>query len=221
MKKFERLGEARTPDGTVLSLHRHDGDYYLWADGIELMTTRRHLSEDKLAEVTCARLASVPDARVLIGGLGFGFTLKAALPLLPAGARVVVAEIVPEVIAWYTNPEYGLAGTSAADPRVEIRLADVVDILRAEPATYDAILLDTDNGAESLTTAGNSRLYDDGGIQLALAALRPGGQLAYWLADDEPKFARALRRAGLRVEIMAIQRHPTSGRTHNLVIAQR
>lgn len=221
VKITEKLESAKTPDGTVLTLYRHDGDYYLKADGIELMTTRRHQSEDELAIHTCTRLQSVPNARVLIGGLGFGFTLKAALRLLRDDARVVVAEIMPEVIEWYTNPAYGLAGDSATDPRVELRVVDVRNVLRDEPGGYDAILLDTDNGAESLTTAGNSRLYDDAGIHAAVAALRPNGQLAYWLADEEPRFQRALRRAGLRVETIAARRHPNSRQHHHLIIAQR
>jgi spermidine synthase len=221
VKKFERLDAAKTPDGTVLTLYRHDGAYFIWADSVELMSTRRHQSEEKLGELVCAPYHDTPKARALIGGLGFGFTLVAALRALGDDAHVVVAEIVPEVITWYSNPEYQLAGDTLRDPRVEIRLADVAKVLRDSPGTFDAIMLDTDNGAESLTTAGNDVLYHDAGIQTAVAALRPGGTLAYWLAGNDRSFERALRRAGLNVEVTAIRAHTTSGGRHTLFIARQ
>jgi spermidine synthase len=221
VKKFERLGEAKTPDGTVLTLYRHDGAYFMWADGVELMSTRRHQSEEKLGELVCAPLKDTPNAKVLIGGLGFGFTLVAALRALRPDAHVVVAEIVPEVIGWYTNPDYHLAGATTSDPRVEIRLADVAHVLRDSPGQFDAIMLDTDNGAESLTTAGNDVLYRDDGIRTAIAALRRGGTLAYWLAGKDRGFERSLRRAGLTVEVIAVRAHTTSGGRHTLFIARR
>src|SRR5262245_6155345 len=115
MKRYERLGAARTPDGTELVLYRHDGAYLIRADGVELMSTRRHLSEDRLAEVVCAPIRDTPGARVLIGGLGLGFTLRAALQTLGADAEVVVAELVPEVIAWNAEPEYALSADAMRD----------------------------------------------------------------------------------------------------------
>src|SRR5687768_18416080 len=118
MKRFERLGEARTPNGAVIALYRHDGSYLIRADGVELMSTRRHLSEDRLAEVACAPLRDVPRVRVLIGGLGLGFTLRAALRWLREDAEVVVAELVAEVIAWNAEPKYGLSVDAMNDPRV-------------------------------------------------------------------------------------------------------
>src|SRR3954469_25808577 len=118
MKPFERLGETRTPNGTVITLYRHDGSYLIRADGIELMSTRRHLSEDRLAEVACAPLKEVPRARVLIGGVGLGFTLRAALRLLRDDAEVVVAELLAEVIAWNADPQYDISVGAMRDPRV-------------------------------------------------------------------------------------------------------
>lgn len=221
MKKFERLDEARAPDGTVLTLYRHDGAYVIRVNGVELMSTRRHNSEDRLAELVCAPLASASDARVLIGGLGLGFTLKAALRLLPASARVVVAELVVEVIDWNRNPDYALAAEALADPRVEMRHADVAQVLAANPASFDGIMLDVDNGADPLTTAGNARLYRDEGIELAVAALRPGGLLAYWSAESDPSFERSLRRAGLAVEVTRSRAHTTSGGFYTLFLARR
>src|SRR5919112_6317 len=116
MKPYERLDEARTPNGTVLTLYRHDGAYLIRADGVELMSTRRHLSEDRLAEVACAPLREVPRARVLIGGLGLGFTLRAALRHLRDDAEVVVAELVAEVIAWNADPSFDLSAEAMRQP---------------------------------------------------------------------------------------------------------
>ena len=148
MKPYERLGEARTPNGTVLALYRHDGAYLLRADGIELMSTRRHLSEDRLADVACEPLGERAGARVLIGGLGLGFTLRAALTHLRADAEVVVAELVPEVIAWNADPRWELSAEAMRDPRVRVVHDDVIDVLRANAGGFDAIMLDTDNGPD-------------------------------------------------------------------------
>ncbi|MDB4949564.1 MAG: hypothetical protein JWM27_2213 [Gemmatimonadetes bacterium] len=220
LKRVERLGEATAPDGTVLTLFRHDGNYTLRVAGVELMSTRRFLSEEKLAERVCRPLADTPGACVLIGGLGFGFTLRAALRVLPADARVTVAEIVPGVVEWNRNPEYPLAAAELADPRVDLRLADVADVLREGRGAYDAIMLDVDNGAEALTTGGNAELYRSRGVRLAMAALRPGGRLAYWSAEEEPEFAATLRRAGLLVEVARVRAHATLRARHTLLLAQ-
>jgi spermidine synthase len=221
MKKLERLAEARTPDGTLLVLFRHDGEYLIRADGAELMSTRHHHSEDRLAELACGPLRGRPDAQVLIGGLGFGFTLAAALRVLPAGARVVVAELVRAVIDWNENPEYALAGAALRDPRVELRHADVAHVLRESAARFDAIMLDVDNGPDPMTTSGNGALYGDAGVRMAAGALRPGGRLVYWSAQDDRKFERTLRRAALAVETTRVWSHGTSGALHTLFVAQR
>src|SRR5215216_1160786 len=159
MKRFERLDEATAPDGTVLTLYRHDGAYYILADGAELMTTRRHHSEDRLAELVCAPLASVAGARVLIGGLGLGYTLRTALRSLAADAKVFVVELVEAVIRWNENPEYGFGRDALRDPRVTLIQDDVANVLAANPGEYDGIMLDVDNGAAAITTADNVRLY--------------------------------------------------------------
>jgi spermidine synthase len=220
VKRSERLGEATAPDGTVLTLFRHDGAYSLRVGGIELMSTRRHHSEEQLAERVCLPLRSSSGSRVLIGGLGFGFTLCAALRLLPDDAQVVVAEIVPEIIEWNRNPDYPLASAALADPRVDVRHDDVANVLRANRGAFDAIMLDVDNGADALTTGGNSELYRSRGIRAAVAALRPGGRLAYWSADADPGFAAVLRRAGLRVQTLRVRAHESSGGWHTLLVAQ-
>ena len=220
MKKLERLAEARTPDGTLLVLLRHDGEYLIRADGAELMSTRHHRSEDMLAELGCAPLRAREDAHVLIGGLGFGFTLRAALRILPASAQVVVAELVRAVIDWNRNDEYPLAAPSLRDTRVELRHADVAQVLRESAGRFDAIMLDVDNGPDPMTTSGNGALYGDAGIRMTAAALRPGGCLVYWSAQDDRKFERALRRASLDVEVTRVWSHGTSGALHTLFVAR-
>ncbi len=219
MKRTERLGEATAPDGTVLTLYRHDGDYTIRVRGIDLMSTRRFHSEEQLAERVCRPLAGHEAPRVLIGGLGLGFTLRAALRVLPPDARVVVAEIVAGVIEWNRDPEYPLAHASLADPRVELRHADVADVLREGRGAFDAIMLDVDNGADALTTGGNAELYRRAGVRAAASALRPGGRLAYWSADEDPQFAALLRGLGLTVETVRVRAHATSGGAHTLLLA--
>ena len=189
MKRLERLGEARTPNGTVIALYRHDGAYLIRADGVELMSTRRHLSEDRLAEVACAPLRDVRGARVLIGGLGLGFTLRAALRHLREDAEVVVAELLAEVITWNADPRYGLSVDAMRDPRVRVLHDDVVDVLRANPAAFDAIMLDTDNGPDGMLMSENAPLYATRGVGVTVAALRAGGSIVYWSVADDPGFA--------------------------------
>jgi spermidine synthase len=220
MKRTERLGTATAPDGTVLTLYRHDGAYSIRVDGVELMSTRRHHSEDRLAEVVCGPLQQQAGAQVLIGGLGLGFTLRAALASLAPDARVVVAEIVAGIIAWNENPDYALAGAALRDERVELRHDDVADVLRESPGCFDGIMLDVDNGAEPLTTAANAQLYGRAGVELAAAALRPGGRLAYWSAGGDHEFEALLRRAGLAVEVVRARAHATSGGRHTIFVAR-
>ena len=219
MKPLERLGEARTPDGTVIALYRHDGAYLIRADGVELMSTRRHLSEDRLADVGCAPLRHVRQARVLIGGLGLGFTLRAALTQLSGDAEVVVAEFLAEVIAWNANPDYNLSVQAMADARVRIVQDDVVNVLRANRVGFDAIMLDTDNGPDGMLMTENARLYAARGIATTMAALRSGGRIVYWSVGDDPKFAAALQRSGLIVETLRVRAHNTTGPMHTLYVA--
>jgi spermidine synthase len=220
VRPTERLGEARTPDGTLLELLRHDGAYLIRADGVELMSTRRHLSEDRLAEVACAPLRARPGARVLIGGLGLGFTLREALRHLAPDAEVVVAELVQEVIAWNAEPAYDLSAEAMRDPRVRIVHDDVSNVLRAGATGFDAIMLDTDNGPEGMMLSENSRLYAARGIATTIAALRPGGVIAYWSVGDDPGFASGLARAGLAVTTLRVRAHATAGPMHTIFVAR-
>ena len=209
------------PDGTVLTLHEHDGDYVIRVDGVELMSTRRHASEERLAELACLPVRHTSGARVLIGGLGLGFTLRAALRCLAPDARVVVAELLPEVIAWNENPSFPLAREALADARVDVRQVDVARILHESPGMFHAIMLDVDNGPDPLTTTANARLYGDDGIAMTVAALRPGGRLAYWSAHADAAFEGSLRRAGLAVRVTKARAHGVRGAWHRLVVGHR
>jgi spermidine synthase len=219
MKPWEQLDEACTPNGTRITLCRHDGAYLICADGVELMSTRRHLSEDRLAEVACEPLRQVPGVRVLIGGLGLGFTLRAALRALGDDAEVVVAELLPEVVAWNADPRYGLSTGALGDVRVRVVRDDVTNVLRATPGGFDAIMLDTDNGPDGMLMSENGRLYAATGIMATRAALRPGGSIVYWSVGDDPAFAAALRGAGLKVRFLRVRAHATSGPMHTLYVA--
>ncbi len=221
MKPVETLASAVAPDDSKVVLYRHDGAYLMVVDGVELMSTRRIHSEVQLATLACAKLKERAGAAVLIGGLGFGATLKAALEQLAPHARVVVAEILPEVIAWNRNADWALAGAAMDDPRVAMRTADVIDVLRESPAAFDAIMLDVDNGAESFTTGSNKRLYGEKGIRLAAAALTPTGTLAYWSVDSEPAFVRALKREGFTTAVHKVRSHATSGGYNHIILARR
>ena len=219
MKPYEKLAEARTPNGTVLALYRHDGAYLIRADGVELMSTRRHLSEDRLAEVACAPLRERANARVLIGGLGLGFTLRAALRELRGDAEIVVAELLAEVIDWNADPRFELSAEAMRDARVRVLHDDVIDVLRANRGAFDAIMLDTDNGPDGMLMSENAPLYARTGIADTVAALRPGGAVVYWSVGDDPKFARALRGAGLGVETLRVRAHDTTGPMHTIYVA--
>jgi spermidine synthase len=185
------------------------------------MSTRHHHSEERLAELACAGLRGRPSVRVLVGGLGFGFTLKAALRSVAEDARVIVAELLRAVIDWNQQPEYGLAGAALRDPRVELRHADVAQVLRESAGQLDAVMLDVDNGPDPMTTSGNGALYGEAGVRLAAAALRPGGRVVYWSAQDDRRFERTLRGAGLAVAVERVWSHRTSGALHTLFVARR
>ena len=221
MKKTILLDQATTPDGWPMTLHEHDGVFMIRVDGVELMSTRQHHSEEKLAELACAQVGKQSgNARVLIGGLGLGFTLRAALENLGPDAAVVVVEHMPAVIRWNENPEYKLAADAMADPRVEVIAGDVVDVLKTSRGQFDAIILDVDNGASGLTAAGNGRLYSTSGLAMIRSALRPDGCLAVWSADADPAFVETMGQAGFAVTVERARTHPTGGSWNSLFIGR-
>lgn len=202
------------PNGSVLTLFRHDGHYLIRSDGAELMSSRHHLSEDRLAELVCDPLATREAPRVLIGGLGLGFTLRAALRALGADARVDLVELSDAVIRWNRNPEYDLARAELADERVTLIHADAARVIADSVNRYDGIMLDVDLGVETVQATGNGALYTAVGIRRTVAALRPGGRVAWWSAAAEPAFETRLRGANLKADIVPVRTHATGGATH-------
>ena len=187
-----------------IELHERDGVVTLRCDGWELMSSRAHHSEQALAALACQRLPGAPT--ILIGGLGLGYTLRAVLDRAPAAAHVVVAELLPEVIAWNRGRLGHLAGHPLDDPRVSVACADVAALLRTTAqASVDAILLDVDNGPEAVMFPANASLYDADGLDLMRRTLRPNGVLAVWSADRSPRFEQALSAAGFAWEAHDIQ----------------
>jgi spermidine synthase len=196
IRAWEKIAVARAPEGGELVLYRRACEFVIRVDGHELMSSRAHGSEEAMAVLACERFAQAEAPRVLIGGLGLGYTLAATLRLLPATARVVVAELVPAVVEWNRGLLADLAGRPLDDPRVEVKVLDVARVLRATRQRYDAILYDVDNGPAALTRKANLILYGDQGIRLVRSTLRPGGVFAVWSAEPDLLFAARLRRFG-------------------------
>ncbi|MGE0593233.1 MAG: hypothetical protein AB7G23_13410 [Vicinamibacterales bacterium] len=217
MKPWEVIGRTHTPDGTELTLHQHPSGFVIMANGQSLMTSRSHDSEDALAALGCRLARALPRPQVLVGGLGMGFTLRAVLDLMPAAAEVVVVELVPEVVSWNRGPLGPLAGHPLDDPRVRLEMADVTAYLRAHPATFDAVLLDVDNGSDALIFEGNAGLYGAAGLAAAGRALRPAGVLAVWAAGEDRSFVRRLRAAGLQVRAERLRSRLEGGRSRHVV----
>jgi len=209
-------GEARE-----LVLWQRDTEFVIRLGPHALMSSAAHGSEEALAEAACARLAGRAGARVLVGGLGMGFTLAAALRSLPADARVEVAELVPAVVEWNRGPLAHLAGRPLEDPRAGVVTADVADRIRSARPAWDAILLDVDNGPDGLTVATNDRLYSDAGLRAAHAALRAGGVLGVWSVQPDAAFTDRLARAGFAVEEQRVRARRGKGGRHTLWLATR
>jgi spermidine synthase len=196
-----QLGSASVPDGGgELRLMQRGAEFSIMAGAIELMSSRLSGSEEALATLTCARLGDRPGLSVLIGGLGMGFTLRKALATLGPDAVVMVAELVPEVVAWARGPLAAIHGDSLSDPRVSIFEGNVSDLIEGAEARFDAILLDVDNGPEGLMRKANDDLYDGYGLRQAHTALRPGGVLSVWSVKPDAGFSARLRGAGYGVE---------------------
>ncbi|MBS0295820.1 MAG: spermidine synthase [Proteobacteria bacterium] len=206
MIRWEHLDTATVPgDGGELKLMRRGTEYSIMAGSIELMNSRVSGSEKALATLTCERLKDRPAPHILIGGYGMGFTLRAALEALGPKAKVTVAELVPAVVAWARGPMAHLSGASLDDPRLIIREGDVGAVIAEAERTYDAILLDVDNGPAGLSRAGNDRLYGPSGLGAAIRALKPGGVLAVWSAVQDTAFTRRLRNVGFKVEELTVR----------------
>jgi spermidine synthase len=205
-----------------LRLMRRGDEFSMMLGQNELMNSRLSGSEAALATLACKRIELVRRPHLLIGGLGMGFTLRAALAVLGSDARIVVAELVPAVIAWARGPMAGIFGDSLSDPRASIREADVVDVVRSHRSAFDAILLDVDNGPEALIRKANDALYDLKGLKAIHRALRPRGVLAIWSSGPNAAFSKRLRDAGFDVNEVAIRATAKrSGARHVIWFAAR
>ncbi|MDO7835369.1 spermidine synthase [Sphingobium sp. HBC34] len=218
----EYLDSAQVPGGQELKLYRRGADHMIVLDRNELMSSRMSGSEKQLALMTIERLQGRKSPHLLIGGYGMGFTLRAALGVLDGSARVTVAELVPKIIEWARGPMVDLMAGCLDDPRVHLLIEDVVPVIAAGQGIYDAILLDVDNGPDGLTAAANDRLYSAAGLQMAKAALKPGGILAVWSAGSDDPFTRRLHNAGFLVDEVAVKaRDNGKGPRHVIWFAQK
>ena len=214
MKTFETLGKAQAPDGGRITLHAHDGEYYIKHNGRQLMSTIATESELLLGDYGCRRIPKKAGARVLIGGLGLGFTLRRVLELCGEDAEVDVAELLPEVVAWNRDLLGHVNGRLLEDPRVTVLVEDVFKVIREARGdrAYDAILLDTVHTPSSWVQASNVRLYARNGFSLVGKALKPGGVVAYWSAGHEPEFVQKLAGAGFKVTTYEAKTYPGAKR---------
>lgn len=222
MIPWQLLGEHDTPDGTRVSLMKHDRELVILAGGKMLMSSRMHGSEEELAALACKHIAEAEGARILVGGLGLGYTLRATLDLLPPSATVVVSELVEGVVEWNRGPLGPLANHPLDDRRVTVAVGDVGKTMRLDKEGFDAILLDVDNGPDAFTSTGNANLYDNRGVTQAHAALRPGGVLAVWSAWEDRKFEQRLRWAGFTVTVHRMRaRLKRGGPKHSIFVGTK
>jgi len=224
MDSWITIDSATVPgSGRELTLARRDGDFAIRLSGVagDLMNSRRHHSEQALAELACSRLGKTGAARVLVGGLGMGFTLAAALRLVPGSAEVTVAELVPAVVEWNRGLLGQCAGRPLEDRRTRVYLGDVAELIRQRERSFDAILLDVDNGPEAMTCAGNAWLYSPAGLQRIYEKLRPAGIVAIWSARADRQFAGRLEQAGFEVSLRTVRARPGKGSRHTVFVAQK
>ncbi|HAH05933.1 MAG TPA: hypothetical protein DCM05_05275 [Elusimicrobia bacterium] len=217
MIPWELLARAKASGSEELTLHRRGTEYCIKVDGSLLMDSTAHASEAALADIACRDLGRQPHASVLIGGLGMGFTLSAALKKLRPDARVSVAELVPAVVEWNRGLLSHLAGHPLKDKRVAVLVEDVAQVLRRERGAFDAVLQDVDNGPEGLTLKANDWLYSEEGLRAASAALRPGGLLAFWAAKPDKNFIKRMRKAGFDVAEIPVRSRNTHRGAHYVV----
>jgi spermidine synthase len=213
-----QIDTSRVPGADIeLRLMRRGEEFSMMLGQNELMNSRLSGSEEALATLTCKKIEAVKRPHLLVGGLGMGFTLRAALAVLGREARITVAELVPAVIAWARGPMAELFGDSLTDPRASIREADVVDVIKTSPSAFDAILLDVDNGPEALIRKANDALYDSNGLQAIRGALRPGGILAVWSSGPNIAFTKRLRAADFDVNEVGVRATTKRSGAHHVI----
>jgi len=222
------VARARTPDDGEMKLIQDGTGYSILTDDQVLMPSRTHGSEEAMAKLACLHIARVERPRVLVGGLGMGYTLRAALDHLPAEAEVICAELMEAIVTWHEGPLGPLADHPIRDPRVQLRLGDVADLVRASEKGFDVILLDVDNGPIPLTAVGNWWLYAPPGLSALRAAVRPGGILVVWSAGEDDEFLDRMKHAGFRSEAVRVaartgrrRRRGRRGNRHVLFVGRR
>lgn len=222
MKPFRTLAQTIAPNGARFTLHEHDGEYFMKLNGRQLMSTTSTTSEILLAKLACEKLMRHPHPRILIGGLGLGFSLKAVLGSVGKKAEVHVSELLSDVIDWNRKFLMKVNGALLNDRRVTVFTEDVSQIIRrVETDRYDAILLDVDNGPTSHVQPKNSRLYSRRGFMRIARALQPGGRVTFWSATEEQAFGEALVRAGFRVDVVDAKSHERAKRfEHRIYVGE-
>ena len=215
------IDEAKLPTGEVLTLTKESGYFMVRADGMPLMSNMAHYSEEYMAVIGCEGLKDKPDARVLVGGLGMGYTARAALDQLGPTGTVVVGEISPTLVEWNRGPLADLADRPLDDPRCELALGDLVEYIADEPDPFDAILIDTDHGPDSYCADGNVRLYSRKGLARIRDALKPKGIVVIWSAYQMPSFRGSLKRAGFKDDVWRVRSRGDKGGKHTLYIGRK
>lgn len=224
MIPWSQLGTASIPNnGGELRLAQREKEFSISLKGVrgELMNSRVHCSELALADLGCAHIAGVENTAVLVGGMGMGFTLAAALKATTLSSRVTVAELVPEVIEWNKGPLGECAGYPLNNPRTIIRIGDVAEVFRPQQAAFDAVLLDVDNGPEGFTHADNNSLYSMASLSAIRNTLRAKGVLAVWSAWHDPAFTTQLKQAKFKVDVKTVRAHKGKGSRHTIYLAKK
>lgn len=222
MLPWIELGRAKVPGGGEFRLMQRGTEFTIFAGTIGLMSSRQAGSEEAMSNLAAERIGARPKARVLIGGLGMGFTLRAALAQFRPDAEIVVAELVPEIAGtWARGPLSHIHGDCLNDPRLTLRVGDVGNVMTGDARKFDAILLDVDNGPEGLSRPGNDALYSHAGIGKARQALRPGGMLAVWSVAPDPQFTKRLQQSGMKVEELKARAHGGKGARHVIWVATK
>ena len=224
MDPWTQIDSAPVPgsDAELTLLQRND-DFAIRISDVQgdLMNSRMYHSEEVLAELGCTRLGTIENARVLVGGLGMGFTLAATLRIVPASAEVIVAELVPKVVKWNQGPLGQCAGRPINDDRARIHQGDVVAYLKHPKKKFDAILLDVDNGPEAMTASANGWLYTRGGLKTIYEKLRPEGIVAIWSVRSDHLFTGRLKKTGFKVQTHTVRARPGKGSRHTVFVAQK
>jgi spermidine synthase len=222
VKPSELVRQTVISDGTVMKLMRRSDEYIILVNGKTLMTSRMHGSEEAMAIFACERAKTLKRPRLLIGGLGMGFTLRATLDLLPSDAIVVISERVPAVVEWNRGPLGPLAGNPLRDHRVRVEIDDVATTLSLHPEQFDAVLLDVDNGPAAFAGSDNDKLYDYSGIATARAALKMNGVLAIWSAREDRRFEQRLRHGRFAVQVECVRgRLNKGGPRHTIFLGRK